>query len=62
MSSLSFKLDQVFILLVPFLVSLVHGVDAVNCPSETDFVQNSFSIKSKFVLLMMLSLRANPVA
>jgi hypothetical protein len=57
MAILSFKLDQLFTLLVPELV--VAG--AVIFPSEPDFVQNSLSILSKFVCVMMLSLHADPI-
>jgi hypothetical protein len=59
MASVSLKLDQLFILLVPELIEFVVG--AVSFPNEPDFVQKSLSIKSKFVLLMILSLLTNPL-
>jgi hypothetical protein len=52
----SFKLDQLFTLLVPELVV----VGAAICPSEPDFVQTFLSINSKFVIDMMVPLLANP--
>jgi hypothetical protein len=58
MSTLSFKLDQLFILLVPELVVWFEGV--VSFPNESDFVQNSLSIKSNFVIVMKVPLCANP--
>jgi peptidoglycan/LPS O-acetylase OafA/YrhL len=60
MATVSFELDQLFMLLVPELVILVQGVGAVIFPSEPDFVQNSLAIKSMFVVAMMFSLCANP--
>jgi hypothetical protein len=56
MATLSFKLDQLFILLVPELVV------AVSFPSEPDFVQTFLSIKSKVVVDMIIPLLANPDA
>jgi hypothetical protein len=56
----SFKVDQLFILLVPELVVWFEGVGAVKFPSELDFVQNYLSIKSHFVIVMNRPLRANP--
>jgi hypothetical protein len=53
MATLSFKLEQLFILLVPELV-------AVSFPSEPDFVQTFLSIKSKAVVDMIAPLLANP--
>jgi hypothetical protein len=47
MTILSFKLDQLFTLLMP-----EHVVGQVIFPSEPDFVQTSLSIKSKFVIVM----------
>jgi hypothetical protein len=60
MAFVSFKLDHLFILLMPELVVLFEVVVAVWIPREPDVVQNNLSIKSKFVVLMMLPLRANP--
>jgi hypothetical protein len=51
------ELDKLFMLLVPELVVLVVG--AVTFPSEANSVQNSLSIRSNFVMDMMLLLRAN---
>jgi hypothetical protein len=59
MAILSFKLDQFFILSVPELVVLVDVVGGI-FPSESDFVQESLSINSKFVIVMIVPLRANP--
>jgi hypothetical protein len=59
MALLSFKLDQLFILLVPELV-VVDVAGTFNSPNEPDFVQNSLSVWSKFVLVMIFPLRANP--
>jgi hypothetical protein len=56
----SFKLDQLFIVLVPDLVVWFEGVVVVSCPSEPDFVQHVLSIKSKFVAVVMRSLFVNP--
>jgi hypothetical protein len=53
MTLLSFKLDQLFILLVPDLVVAV--------PDEVEFVQKFLSIKSKFVIDIIGPLLANPV-
>jgi hypothetical protein len=41
-------------------VDLVQGVGAVIFPNEPEFVQNSLSILSKFVLVMNFPLRMNP--
>jgi hypothetical protein len=60
MALLSFKLDQLFMLLVPELV-VIGVVGAFNSPHEPDFVQNSLSVWSKFVVLMIAPLLANPV-
>jgi hypothetical protein len=59
MAILSLKLDKLFILLVPALVVWWEAV-GVSFPSEPDFVQKTLSIKSNCVLLMILSLLANP--
>jgi hypothetical protein len=59
MAFVSFKLDQLFIVLAPELVDILVG--AVRFPNEPDFVQTFLSIKSKLVILMMVPLRANPV-
>jgi hypothetical protein len=59
MATLSFKLDQLFILMVPELVVLVNFVGAV-IPSEPKVFQNSLSIKSKFVIVMKCPLMTNP--
>jgi hypothetical protein len=62
MSSLSFKLDHLFIVLVPELVVWFEGVVGVRFPSEPDFVQNSLPILSNFVLFLISPLRTKPVA
>jgi hypothetical protein len=55
----SFKLDQLFMLLVPELV--LDGVcDPFNCPNKSDFVQNCLSAWSNFVVLMIAPLRGDP--
>jgi hypothetical protein len=54
----SFKLNQLFILLVPELVVWFKVV--ASFPSEPDFVQNSLSVWSNFVVLVKASLLANP--
>jgi hypothetical protein len=58
MARLSFIFDQLFILLVPELVVVVV---LGNCPNEPDFVQNSLSIWSHFVVDVIVPLRANPL-
>jgi hypothetical protein len=55
-----FKLDKLFILLVPELVVWFEPV-GFTFPSEPDFVQTFVSIKSNFVIVMILPLLANPV-
>jgi hypothetical protein len=55
MATLSFKLDQLFILLVPELDVVV------NFPNEVEFVQKSLSILSKVVLDMNGPLPSNPL-
>jgi hypothetical protein len=61
MAILSFKLDQLFIVLVPYLFDMVVvRMGAFSFPSEPDFVQESLSIKSKFVIVVNAPLRANP--
>jgi hypothetical protein len=62
MSKLSFKLDQLFMLLVP---DLAAGVDAdvaatFKFPVEVNFVQKFLSIKSKFVSVMKAPLCTDP--
>jgi hypothetical protein len=54
MASLSFELNDLFMLLV--LEQLV----AVSFPSKPDFVQKRLSIKSNLVSLVKGSLRADP--
>jgi hypothetical protein len=44
MATDSFKLDQLFILLVPELLVWFEVVNEVNFPNEPDFVQNSLSV------------------
>jgi hypothetical protein len=63
MALLSLKLDQLFMLLVPELVVsiLVAPELAVTVPSESNFVQNSLSIKSNFVIDMKRLLPTNPL-
>jgi hypothetical protein len=56
MPTLSFKIDQLFIVLVPELVV----IGAVSLPSKPDFVQNYLSIKSNCVILMTGPLLMNP--
>jgi hypothetical protein len=60
MAMLSLKLDQLFIVLVPALVTEVSAASAVGFPSEPDFVQKILSILSHFVIGMKDPLRANP--
>jgi hypothetical protein len=61
MAHISFKLDQLFVLLVPELVVWFEATTA-SFPSEPDFVQESLSIRSNFVIdIMTLSLRTNPL-
>jgi hypothetical protein len=60
MAMLSFKLNKLFIVLVPELVVDVDVVVTLNFPDEPDFVQNALSIMSNLVLRMILSLHANP--
>jgi hypothetical protein len=63
MSTLSFKIDQLFMLLVPDLVVDVGvGVGTVNLPDEVEFVQKFLSIKLKFVSFMRAPLLVNPHA
>jgi hypothetical protein len=59
MAMLLFKVDQHVIVLVPELV--VGACGPFSFPNESDFVQKSLSIKSKFVLLMIAPLQTNPV-
>jgi hypothetical protein len=59
MALLSFKLDQLFILLVPDLVVL-DVVGTFKFPVEVEFVQKFLSIKSKFVMVMKAPLYTNP--
>jgi hypothetical protein len=61
MSLLLFKLDQLFIVLVPELVVLVQGVDAVIFPREPDFLQTYLSILSHFLVVMKAPLITNPL-
>jgi hypothetical protein len=56
-----FKLDKLFMLLVPELVVWFEPVGLSSFPSEPDFVQTFLSIKSNFVVVMILPLLANPV-
>jgi hypothetical protein len=56
MAILSFKFEQLFMLLVPEFVV----VGAVIFPSEANFVKKSLSIRLKFVLLMIDPLRIDP--
>jgi hypothetical protein len=57
----SFKLDQLFILLVPDLVVDVDVAVTFNFPDEVEFVQKLLSINSKVAIDMISPLRANPV-
>jgi hypothetical protein len=52
MASLSFKLDQLFELLIPF--------GFISIPSEPDFVQKFLLIKSNFAILVLGPLGPNP--
>jgi hypothetical protein len=61
MATLVFKLDQLFILLVPELVVWFENVRHVRFPSEPDFVQNYNPIGSKFVVVMKCPLLTNPI-
>jgi hypothetical protein len=58
MTFLLFELDQLFTLLVPAFIFAIFA----NIPSEANFVEKSLSIRSNFVVdvIMTLSLRANP--
>jgi hypothetical protein len=58
MALLSFKFDQLFMLLLPELVVGVCGT--FSFPSEPDFVQKSLSIWSHCVILMNVPLGHNP--
>jgi hypothetical protein len=61
MAVLSFELDKLLMFLVPELVVWFEvSVSVVSFPSEFDAVENSLSIKSKFVSLVEGSLLANP--
>jgi hypothetical protein len=60
MSSLSFKLDQLFVLLVPDLVVDVVVAITFHFPDESDFVKKFLSVRSHFIILMISPLRANP--
>jgi hypothetical protein len=62
MALLSFKLDQLFKVLVPELVVWFAGVRDVTFPIEPDSVQNYLSIKSNFVTCLIgpLVLNTNP--
>jgi hypothetical protein len=54
MSTLSFKLDQLFVLLVPDLVvhvDVAGGAGTFTFPDEVEFFQKFLSIKSKFVVV-----------
>jgi hypothetical protein len=62
MAILSFKFEQLFIVLVPELVVwFEEGVGVVNFPDEANFVEKSLSIQPKFVVNVTLPLRANPL-
>jgi hypothetical protein len=63
MATVSFIFDQLFMLLVPELVIGITVAPelAVISPSEPNFVQNTLSIKSKFVCSMTSPLTTNPV-
>jgi hypothetical protein len=62
MPLLSFKIDHLFILLVPELVVFFVGECAVvNFPSEPDFVQKHLSIWSHCVIVMKAPLTTNPL-
>ncbi len=50
MAIFSFKLKQLFILLVPELVVLIDAAGGITFPSEVEFVQKFLSIKSNFVI------------
>ena len=57
MTFLTFKLDQLFILLVPDLV----GGGAAIFPSESKVFQKSLSVWSNFVIGMIVPLLVNPL-
>jgi hypothetical protein len=61
MATCSFVFDQPFMLLVPELVVWFEGGGSCTFPSKPDFVENSLSVCSKFVIIVTLSLRANPL-
>jgi hypothetical protein len=56
----SFKLDQLFMLLVPKLVVDVAVAVTLNFPDEVEFVQKLLSINSKVAVDMISRLHANP--
>jgi hypothetical protein len=60
MTILSFKLDKLFIVLVPKLVVDVAGA-SINFPDEIEFVQTFLSIKSYSVIAMIGPLETNPL-
>jgi hypothetical protein len=61
MAILSFHLDQFFILMMPFLVFAGNaGGNAIDFPSEPDFVQKVLSILWHYVLGMRFPLRFDP--
>jgi hypothetical protein len=60
MAIVSFKLDQLFMLLTPELVVVVL-VGAVTFPSETDFIQHSLLIRSNFAVGVSCPLVHNPL-
>jgi hypothetical protein len=56
---LSFKIDQLFTLLIPFLVFLLGS--GFGFPNEPDFIQKFLSINSYFLIGMIASLLTNPI-
>jgi hypothetical protein len=60
MATLSFKVDKLFMLLVPELVVWFGVLGAISFPSESDFVQKFYSVWSNLVLLKNAPLPSNP--
>jgi hypothetical protein len=61
MAILSFKFDQLFILLVPADVAVVVVGVAFSFPSKADFVQKFLSVWLNFVIVMVGPLSENPM-
>jgi hypothetical protein len=58
-----FEIDQLFMLLVPFLIFAGNASsNAISCPCEPDFVQKFLSIRSQFVVFIFAPLPMNPLS